>query len=175
MPYIYTIKNKNMKPFTLFFSAFLVLSACSSEPNVVLLRTEKKHTAVKPVVLANRLLTLEVEGMTCEMGCGGSIRKELKATGGVERVEFDFVEGKKIQTAKISFDKDKISADEMVAIVTKMNDKQFKVGTMRSEAIEVPISTGSVKANADAPEKIKISTSTYTLPNLMDILSSFVN
>jgi len=164
-----------MKPFTLFFSAFLVLSACSSEPNVILLRTEKKHATVKPVVLANRLLTLEVEGMTCEMGCGGSIRKELKATGGVERVEFDFVEGKKIQTAKISFDKDKVTADEMVTIVTSMNDKQFKVGTMRSEAIDVPVSTESVKANADAPEKIKISTTTYTLPNLMDILSSFVN
>lgn len=175
MPYIYTIKNKKMKTFTLFFFSFLLLSACSSEPNVVLLRTEKKHTAVKPVVQANRLLTLEVEGMTCEMGCGGSIRKELKATGGVERVEFNFIEGKKIQIAKISFDKDKISADEMVTILTSMNDKQFKVGTIRSEAIDVSVSTESVKANADAPEKIKISTSTYTLPNLMDILSSFVN
>jgi copper chaperone CopZ len=109
------------------------------------------------------------------MGCGGSIRKELKATGGVERVEFNFIEGKKIQIAKISFDKDKISADEMVTILTSMNDKQFKVGTIRSEAIDVSVSTESVKANADAPEKIKISTSTYTLPNLMDILSSFVN
>jgi hypothetical protein len=56
-----------------------------------------------------------------------------------------------------------------------MNDKQFKVGAIRSEAIDVSVSTESVKANADAPEKIKISTSTYTLPNLMDILSSFVN
>ena len=164
-----------MKPLAIFFSSFLVLSACSSEPNVVLLRTEKKHSTVKPIVQANRLLTLEVEGMTCEMGCGGSIRKELKATGGVERVEFNFIEANKIQTAKISFDKDKISADEMVTILTSMNDKQFKVGAIRSEAIDVSVSTESAKANADAPEKIKISTSTYTLPNLMDILSSFVN
>jgi copper chaperone CopZ len=164
-----------MKTLAIFFSSFLLLSACSSEPNVVLLRTEKKHTAVKPVVQANRLLTLEVEGMTCEMGCGGSIRKELKATDGVERVEFNFVEGKKIQTAKISFDKDKISADKMVTILTSMNDKQFKVGNIRSEAIANPVSTESVKANADSPEKIKISTSTFALPNLMDILSRFVH
>ena len=164
-----------MKPFALFFSSFLLLSACSSEPNVVLLRTEKKHTAVKPVVQANRLLTLEVEGMTCEMGCGGSIRKELKATGGVQRVEFNFVEGEKIQTAKISFDKDKITADKMVKILTSMNDNQFKIGTMHSEAIDIPASTEATKANADSPEKIKISTSTFTVPNLMDILSSFVN
>lgn len=161
-----------MKKLAIAFSAVLILNACSSEPEVIHLRTEKGQLLTKNPVKSNQILTIEIEGMTCEMGCGGSIRKELKATGGVERVSFDFIEGRNVQTAKISFDSNKISQDEMVKLITKMNDKQFKVGKISSENLES--ATATERAGDSEEEKVEISHSNFALPNLIDILAGII-
>jgi copper chaperone CopZ len=166
-----------MKNLVVAFSAVVVLGACSSEPKEILLRTEKGVKETKAPVAANRVLTMEIEGMTCEMGCGGSIRKELKATGAVARVEFpNFKEGAKVQTARVSFDTNKITADEMIKIVTTMNEKQFTVGKTSSEVIDTPVGSSSTEATDDSKEdqKVEIVETSYSMPNLLDILSGFV-
>lgn len=165
-----------MKNLVVAFSAVVVLGACSSEPEVIHLRTEKGKKETKAPVAANRVLTMEIEGMTCEMGCGGSIRKELKATGGVARVEFvDFTEGAKKQTARVSFDTNKITVDEMVKIVTTMNDKQFTVGKTSSVTIDAPATTSTTATPEESEDdKVRISETSFQIPNLLDILSSFV-
>ena len=166
-----------MKNLVLVISSAVILGACTSEAKVIHLRTEKgqKETSVK--VIANRVLSIEIEGMTCEMGCGGSIRKELKATKGVARVEFiNFDEKKKIQNAEISFDTNIITADEMVKIITTMNDKQFKVGKMSSEAIlsACCVSTEKVCSSQEEIETIEVSEARIAVPNLIDILAGIV-
>ena len=42
---------------------------------------EDKLAEPKVVVEPNRVLKMELDGMVCSMGCGGSIRKELNAYG----------------------------------------------------------------------------------------------
>lgn len=163
-----------MKSFALVLSSILLLGACSSEPNVVHVRTEKGQKETKAAVDANRLMTIEVKGMSCEMGCGGSIRKELKATGGVERVEFDFVEGEEVQTAKISFDTNKVTEDEMVEIITSMNDKQFTVKKSSSENISSSTTTSTTSTQESEEGKVKISSTSFALPNLFGILSRII-
>lgn len=163
-----------MKSFALVLSSIILLGACSTEPNVVHVRTEKGQKETKSLVDANRLMTLEIKGMSCEMGCGGSIRKELKATGGVARVEFDFVEGEKTQTAKISFDKNKVKEDEMVKIITSMNDQQFTVNKTSSENISYSTTTPRNTTPDSEEEKVKISSTSFALPNLFDILSRII-
>lgn len=164
-----------MQRMAIFISSVLVLGACSSEPKVIHLRTEKVNTKKVNTVAANHILTMEVKGMTCEMGCGGSIRKELKASGGVARVEFvNFDENKKVQTAKVSFDNTKITADQMVKIITTMNEKQFKVGKTSSEIIETTSSTVSETPSDSKEETVEISESNFVLPNLIDILVGIV-
>ncbi len=166
-----------MKNLAIVISSALILGSCNSEPKVIHLRTEKgqKETAVN--IVANRILSIEIEGMTCEMGCGGSIRKELKATKGVARVQFiDFDENKKIQKAEISFDTNIITADEMVRIITTMNEKQFKVGKMSSEAILASSSNLEDKSysSQDEIETIEVSETRIAIPNLIDILVGIV-
>lgn len=155
-------------------SSLIILGACSSEPTVKHLRTERVSTEKKVSVIPNHVLTMEVEGMTCEMGCGGSIRKELKATGGVSRVEFDFVEGRKIQSARISYDDKKVSQKEMVKIVSTMNDKQFKVGKSSTENLDQSLNSCN-EATPDCEEhNVEISESEFAIPNLIDILSGII-
>jgi copper chaperone CopZ len=154
------------------FILIVGLASCSNEPNVVHLRTVKGKKELAPKVDANALFTVNVEGMSCEMGCGGSIRKELKATGAVDRVEFDFVEGRKVQTAKISFDDKKITDTKMLSILSMMNEKQFKVQKVSIEKLEES-SEASIEAPKEDSEKtVEISESapTFTLPNLFDVL-----
>lgn len=159
------------------------LTACSTS-------TEKTEAAVesKPLpelaqvdITPNRVMTMQIDGMVCQMGCGGSIRKELKGTEAVANCEFDFEDGRETNTATISFDKEKISADEIIKIVSEMNEKQFTVGDVSTTVLEnipghediaTPETTNDDK---DASTSVEISSTTgIQLPNLFDLLSELV-
>lgn len=174
----------------LFVIAILSLSlvACESavEPTKDdQAKTEKKQDKkkekeeVKIAVQANRVLTMDLDGMVCSMGCGGSIRKELNATGAVADCEFDFEDERTTDIATIQFDKDKITADEIVKIVSEMNDGQFKVGKTASEEFvsEVEVNETSTKSSSRASEaKIKVLTQpSFRMPNIFDLFSGLLS
>ena len=131
--------------YTLVLCCFFI--SCKEE--VAKVKSEPEDATEK--VAANlKSIEVEIEGMTCEMGCGGSIRKELKGTGGVSRVKFDFEEGRKVQTAYIYFDETVIRPEEIKNIMTSMNDKcasgtgatidkcVIKVGLESAEVVKIP-------------------------------------
>lgn len=135
---------------------------------------EKELIAVTP----NRKLTTEIDGMTCVMGCGGSIRKELLSTGAVSRCSFDFKGIDKTSSAMIEFDKDKISADEIAEIIKKLNDGQFTLGKMSTESIEQEVGEAE-KDEASSTKKeiapINVSSSSgIQLPNFIDLISELL-
>jgi copper chaperone CopZ len=108
---------------------FSITTSCSSEAkteNKVATDQEKEETA-KPI--ANQQMTIEVMGMVCEKGCGGSIRKEMKATNGVTKCSFDFEDEREVNVATIDFDDAKVSEEEIILALTTMNEHQFTVGT----------------------------------------------
>lgn len=130
-------------------------------------------------VVANRVLKMEVTGMSCEMACGGSIREALIETGAVSRVEFvDFDMDKATNIAKVYFDKEKINVGKIKSIVTTINEHQFTVGETSSEAYEV-----DVKADTNTPSKVVykveaaevcVESPSMELPNLIDLFKSVV-
>lgn len=166
------------------FSTLIIasLTACSTS-------TEKTEVAVesKPLpqlaqveVTPNRVMTMQIDGMVCQMGCGGSIRKELKGTEAIANCEFDFEDGRETNTATISFDKEKISADEIIKIVSEMNEKQFTIGDVSTTVLEnIPghedVTTPETTSEKDAATSVEISSTTgIQLPNLFDLLSELV-
>ena len=165
-----------MKTIIIATSSLLFLAACSSESKTVLLKTEKgKKEVSKEEVVPDRMATIEISGMTCEAGCGGTIRKELKATGGVSRVQYDFVEGREVQTAKVSFDKDKVTLDQMLKIITTTNEKQFTVGKTSSEAVnDVSTTSTEPSPSKETVEKVSMSETQIEMPNLIGILSDII-
>jgi copper chaperone CopZ len=165
-----------MKKLSILFSGVLILSACSSEPKEVLLRTEKGSTDEKKVpVHATAVLTMEVEGMTCEMGCGGSIRKELKATGGVERVKFDFVEGAEKQKTYVYFDEAKVSEKDLKKIIMTMNENQFTISSSTKEKVDNGTDASASKSiSSDETAVVNMDEDNFQLPNLVGILKDLV-
>ena len=120
--------------YSLFF--VLALMACSSNPEVVHLRTEKAKKKEVVKVDPNKTMTADVVGMTCEMGCGGSIRTKLKGTGAVSRVQFDFVEGRKTQGMTVFFDGSKITQKQLMDILLTMNEQQFTLANTTVQTLE---------------------------------------
>ena len=167
----------------LFLISLLLFGACSSEKTPVI--NPKESSKIVPTdVKSNRLLSIEIEGMTCVMGCGASIRKELFSTNAVSSVEFDFKEGRKSNTAKIAFDKDKITVDKIVELLSKLNEKQFKIGATSSEEYNTKTSSKCCPEKSSCPTaencasesadcKIESSTSKIEMPNFLNLLSRF--
>ncbi|GAB5416667.1 MAG: hypothetical protein Crog4KO_21560 [Crocinitomicaceae bacterium] len=116
----------------------LMLSCSEEKPKVRIVKggqDEQKEVGQQlPEVKADRLLVVELEGMVCEKGCGGSIRSELYTSNAVKEVSFEFDEEKTVDVAKVAYDRNKITADEIVAIIAAANQGQFNVIKTRSEA-----------------------------------------
>jgi hypothetical protein len=162
-----------------YFGVFLVmLYSCNSEPNVVRLRTVKAKKKEVPQVHANRVLTVEIEGMACEMACGGSIRTHLKATGAVDRVKFDFIDGRQVQKAFISYDEFKISDKKMIELIEKINDKQFTTHRYYTEKIDTSLFIDGDTQTSPTTEPTKSNVSDVSrstrLPDLFDLLGNLV-
>jgi copper chaperone CopZ len=118
---------------------FLIFSGCQGNKEDVVIRKKHVNTQRKEIKIeANQKLTVQIEGMTCKMGCGGTIRKSLRKTGNVGRVRFDFQEGRKVQTATIYIDSTKITAQGVKDIIESLNDKQFSINEIRTEPFSKP-------------------------------------
>jgi copper chaperone CopZ len=94
----------------------------------------KENSSAK--VLPTSKMTVEVSGMSCVHACGGAIRMELKDTKAVDRVSFDFEDGRKTNKCFITFDDKKISEKEIISIIQRINNKQFTTGKSSVEPIK---------------------------------------
>ncbi|MBL8001678.1 MAG: heavy-metal-associated domain-containing protein [Flavobacteriales bacterium] len=124
-----------------------------------------------PVTLAD----LSVEGMTCEMMCGGAIKKALAKLPGVEATEIKFAEGEATDHAIITYDPAKVSDAELVKAVEGIHDGQYKVSAVnvtRQVQGEAPVLAPAGDEAAEA-EKDEVSAvlPTLELPNLLGFLS----
>ncbi|MFY7989188.1 MAG: heavy-metal-associated domain-containing protein [Fluviicola sp.] len=172
-----------MKYFFAIATIGLVAFSCSENKSEKKIIKIEKKVMYKPMaaVTPNRKLNVEVSGMTCEHACGGSIRMALKNTNAVDRVQFDFEDGRKVNTAIITFDKNKISADEIVAIIEKTNDNQFTTGKVSSESFTAPkASPQSEKAVSTEKTiettKVNVEAQTgFEFPNLYKLFSKIIS
>jgi copper chaperone CopZ len=176
-PYICFVNHNSalMKKIVFVLTTGILLSACSSEKQEQRVEKTNIETA-KLEVNPNQLLTMEIDGMVCQMGCGGSIRKGLKETNGVASVEFEFEEERKTNVAKIAYDKSIVSSEDLIKIVSNLNEGQFLVGTISFEDMATPTKatkTSSLR-NSEEP-KVEVSSSYVKLPNLLDLFSGLLN
>ena len=118
-----------MKTFLYIFAIGFLFSCQGKNVSV-----KKKENSQQQVITvhANSQVEFEVEGMVCQMGCGGRIRKALKETCAVERIEVNYKDTLEEQTIKVYYNKAKISPQQMLHILANVNDKQFTVRTIGS-------------------------------------------
>ena len=81
----------------------------------------------------------KVSGMVCKMGCGGTIRKELKSLRGVSRVAVDYEENREEQIIRIFYNSRFQNEEEIYAELEKINKGQFTVGATKSASLNDPL------------------------------------
>ena len=148
----------------LLLALFIALFSCTSNEQQ---KSISKSTD-KVKVVSNQILVAEVEGMVCKMGCGGAIRRELIQTNAVSRVEIDYQEENQKQTIKVHFDNKLISKSQIVSKLEKINNRQFKVYPIGTSEIE------SSSSGSSSSSRVNMTETTFELPNLIGILSSFI-
>lgn len=147
-----------------------ILVSCSTDTTAG--ADANSQETVHNMVTPNQVLTVEIDGMVCVMGCGGSIRKELYELGGVSEVDFDFEEERETNIARVSFDTNVVDVDKIVEVLSHMNDGQFTVGKISTESID-SISSHSTQ-NEDEESIVSVSTTSIRTPNLLDLLSEII-
>lgn len=100
--------------FLTFTFAALTLVSCKKTEGETSTVSGSETTDATPVMATTSFM---IEGMHCEMGCAGAIKKKIAKMDGVKEVEIDF-EGKK---ATIQFDTNKQLPENFVETVEKIN------------------------------------------------------
>ena len=104
---------KLKKIYSLLIIILLVISACS--------KSDKKGGDIKimeKIEIAENIKNIEVdiEGMTCEIGCAKLIQSKLYKTDGVKFAEINFEN----KLGNISFDANKISTEDIENEIQKI-------------------------------------------------------
>lgn len=114
----------------LYASAIALLMGCSGSVSApeqaasTIARTvqEVAITSGDPMMIAD----LSIEGMSCEMMCGGSIKKAL-AKLGVEGTEIKMSETDAPNHAIVTYNEAKVTDAQMVEAIQALYDGQYKV------------------------------------------------
>lgn len=165
-------------------AAFVLMASCSTAPqpaevasDVALAGIERivnevAITSGTPVTIAD----LSIDGMSCEMMCGGSIKKALAKLPGVAGTDITFIEGDERDHAIVTYDESKVTDAQMVEAIQALHDGQYKV-----LAVTITKQVSGVGSTTDEPteEKEKSGVSVYAppttlLPNVVSLLAGFL-
>ncbi len=105
-----------MKVLIKFFSIailFLFFVSCESKKGAK--KDAKEATEINVVAQNLRQVKVEIKGMTCEIGCARLIQSKLYKADGITSAKISFEDSSGI----VSFDQNRISEDEIKAIIEK--------------------------------------------------------
>ncbi len=112
------------KLFPLFAGALLLVLACqpkAAEQELQVNRKEVNAAEEKTVACLN------IQGMTCEAGCGGKIQKELRAMAGVKDTRLNFAEGREVNIVEVDFDPAQVNEKQLADKVHSLMDGMYAV------------------------------------------------
>jgi len=96
----------------LIFILPLILLSCNSENSDVSTKIEEVEIAKKDIK-ADVEIKIEIEGMTCVMGCVTTIKNKVNRMKGVTSFEMDFDTERTSDYATIQFDSRLLSSDDI--------------------------------------------------------------
>lgn len=98
-----------------------MLAACNGNQPAETTEVENKQVVEMAEVTPNATATLEVEGMTCEMGCKAAIEKHLSKTAGVATCEIDFENA----LAVVAYDNGIITEEQIIAEIGEVANHAY--------------------------------------------------
>jgi len=155
----------------LIWSFTLLLVACQTSSSAD--NKEITDEDIARTVEATHIAEIEVSGMTCEMGCGGDIRKALRNTGGVAKVDFDFESERDVNIARVYFDNLTIQQEELRKVLATLNKGQFTVGEIQTTPILSSDGAKENKKNNESNSGVQMNTQLFSLTDALGVVASW--
>jgi copper chaperone CopZ len=162
------------------FATVLLFVACSRSTPQQEMASAAIERVVKEVAISSGTpvtkVDISIDGMSCAMMCGGSIKKALAALPGVTSADIEFNEGDVTDHAIVTYDESQVTDAQMIEAIQKLHSGQYKVlavqitkqvkaaGGTSGEAVEVKEENG---INASIPVKA-------ILPGVLAILTQIL-
>jgi len=108
----------------------------------------------------DKVLAINVDGMVCSMGCAKYIEKQVAKMEGVTSCNVNFEEG----TASIEFSSETTAQEDIVEIITGINDGQYKVTVVELSNVKSKSTTGP---KGDGKEKNNETEVSFHFPELI--------
>lgn len=168
------------KQTSLFVLGAALLFSCSSDNSaegVAEAAQSSIHRVVNEVVVSSgepvTMVDLSIDGMSCEMMCGGAIKKALAKMPGVAATEIVFNEGDVLDHAVVTYNEAEVSDAELVSAIQALYDGQYKVKEIaitRQVKGSGRISTGDVEVSQESKVSV-YAPAAILLPSVITILS----
>ncbi|MCH2198207.1 MAG: hypothetical protein MK081_05450 [Flavobacteriales bacterium] len=148
----------------ILLSAFVLIYACSAEPPIDVVYTESVADVEKTVA------TIGVEGMMCEIACGGKIRKELSEIHGVANASIEYNEGENVNYAVVEYNPAKVNETELIRCINTISDgKLYAVKDM-----EVTRYAPAASSSAGQDDEVSMDASGFKTPGISDLVSGIL-
>ena len=116
----------HIKYVTVLITAILTIIACKKTNSI------EEKTENKPVISTTNLKTvaLNVEGMTCEIGCAKTIEQKLSKIEGVQSAKVNFEK----KEAEIKFDSIAVNIEKLSAAIESTGDGEtYKASEIKAK------------------------------------------
>ena len=162
-------------PFALALSTTLLLS-CSTNSPAPQVASNIERTVVETAISSGTPVTMadiSIDGMTCEMMCGGSIKKALGALPGIASTEIEFFEGDERDHAIVTFDESKVKDAQMIEAIQGLYDGQYKVLAVKiTKQVKAGSSASSEAATTKEEHPVSVlAPAAVILPGILSLLS----
>lgn len=165
--FVYSFKTSFM--LNRVFVAFLfvgLLLGCNQEPPVQVVYMEKTADVEKTVA------KIAVEGMMCEIACGGKIRKELSEMEGVASADIDYQEGENLNYALVEYNPQMVNEVELMKCINDISDgKLYNVAEMQV----VSYAPGESMSGSEESDGVDMDGNQFEVPGLTSILRAVIN
>lgn len=121
---------KNLKIAVILFSLLLFFSSCNKKVETQEVKPELAQVENQTTENLQKI-SLEIKGMTCEIGCARTIQSKLSKEKGVKSAKVNFENKKGV----VEFDANKITKTEIVEVVNQIagGDLYKVIKTSKSE------------------------------------------
>ena len=165
-----------MKRLYFLILSFLILLGCNSDPSI---KTEKVTAMADVPVTVNEIKVgntddvktvaeLEIEGMTCAIGCAKMIKKTVSDLDGVKMAEVNFDADNPIDYAIVEYNPDEISELEMAAVIQSLVDGQYKVHKI---VVNKYIYAESLEEEAIEKDQTSELDIKFSFPNILEVFT----
>lgn len=154
-----------MRALWITFTAAAFIIGCESAEDVKVTYAEKEAKVEKTVA------RISVEGMMCEIACGGKIRKELSELDGVANASIEYRDGEAVNFALVEFNPERIHEADLADCINRISDgKLYSV----SEMEVTHYAPGASLSRTVGADDVNMSRG-FELPGISDILRSFLS